>query len=191
MVYMPQKSKHKISELVLLIHPLFSLIDFSSRVSSKIEKSNARFLLGIWGRQLKNAALNPKALIVIVLPSAYPANKIRRPWSYGRLTRFLSFAKKQFGERLIIVNGSIDIKKLRKEINAHGFVFDKKALKGKSFGEYFGACVADQSQRMQMVLPKGANQIERKQALSVLLTYRTKRKKLTAKRNPNKRKPMV
>lgn len=162
MVKLHSKEK-KVSEIILLVHPLFNIYNFPPPTKWQDPKKrkkrllNSRLFLGAWGNQLKKAAANPKSLVVIVLYS-YAEEQIN--YSLGsKLSRFIEFAKKQFGQRLFLVKDTIDPKLLEHEIERRGFVFEKE-LRGKSFGEYLDRCVFRETAYMEGIAGVGKDLIE-------------------------------
>lgn len=142
---MPQTT---ISNIVLLVHPFYTL-HFARQqygIDALQAKKNMSFLAGIWGNELKKAALNKQSLVVIVSPFLLP-----RPRFLPSFNRFLNFARKTFGDRLIELHDSIKVDVIAHHLDKHDMKLDRKILKGKSFGEYLGQCVTRQTK----ILEKG------------------------------------
>lgn len=90
---------------------------------------------------------------------------------YGKkFAKFIDFAKKKLGNRLILVNQSVLKTSIPLEIKGRGFRLNKRALSGMSFGEYFDACVITQTDYLKDQLRKSIGKtprIKRKAALSL------------------------
>ena len=185
MVKLDSKEK-KISEIILLVHPLYYLRDKENL--SKIEKLNARLLLGAWGKELKDTAKNPRAIVVFVLPGSSFRHNWFNPLFNPRLKRFVLFAKRMFGDRFFFVDRSIDPEKLSGRISKRGFVFDRKTLAGRSFGEYWNLCVRMQTERIVKTIGFGVESIRPIYDLSLDFHKTNKQSKQRIRKRPNIRR---
>ncbi|MDO8538476.1 MAG: hypothetical protein Q7S21_06330 [archaeon] len=144
---------------------------------SKELKIESRLLLGAWGNQIRKAASNPNAIVVIVLPIIFP--EIKSDWVRSRLRRLVDFAKREFGDRAFTFVGTIDPKELRFQIKKRGFVFDRgifgSRFHGKSFGQYLELCVKEETELMAKAARVPKRSIKMVPELS--LEYEKKRKK--------------
>ncbi|MDD5162973.1 MAG: hypothetical protein PHD95_02080 [Candidatus ainarchaeum sp.] len=148
-----------ISRIEVLVHPFFTLIcnrdsfigDNKKQVKKKIEA-----LAKQWGREIQLVASDPSAILVVMptykqVPVSNSPNSKLSKWSALQLKKLLVFAKKTLGNRLFAFSTFGQLQSLENAARKKGFVFDKKALRGRAFGEYLDLCV----QTAQEVLCKG------------------------------------
>jgi|GEM_PF-6771826 len=124
------------------------MISGSSEKPTPIVRRTINFLLGIWGNEIRKAAAEKNTLIVIVKPKITGADTVFshkmvpvKNWADSKVQKMIEFAKKSAGERVFVEHGAVHTRRLKEEILRRGFQIDRKALNGKSFGEYWNRCV--------------------------------------------------
>ncbi|MBS3061179.1 MAG: hypothetical protein J4215_01190 [Candidatus Diapherotrites archaeon] len=144
---------HSISKISLLVHPLYTfayLDDPAARL-----KKNARFVLGLWGNEIRRTAQEPDSVLVIVTPSSKLLK--RRPhantaWFLRKLGKLVSFAHRSLGTRVVVQPGNISGDSLKRLLARRGFSINLERIGVRSFGEYWNMCVFNQSRRLANVL---------------------------------------
>lgn len=183
-------SPRPLSRIVMLVHPLYSLIHSSSnyfedhqRLSLALSRKNVDFLLGRWGEQIVRASKNPETLAIIItydfrldsrdlqkkLPVNDPAFLRRVAWVEQRLARFYAWIERAMGGRSVFVANSVRDLSIRRKIFQEGFVLSPR-WRGKAFGEYLTRCVEREVQRALWIIPggsKGLRSIARSKNLSL------------------------
>lgn len=175
-------SQTTINEVNLLVHPFYS----ASRVLYSLETGKVRsirptkearetmkFLSGRWGQAISHTAGNPQAILIIITPFLEKGKKIhprffdRTQWYFEQFNRLMLFANKQLGNRLMVFDGTVDSKKIHEALKKRGFKIQRKALRGKSFGEWWRECVHEETRRLAKSLKVPLQRIRPVEGLSV------------------------
>lgn len=152
------------SRVSLLVHPFFSAILENSK-SQKVRK-NLSFLAGLWGKKIREAAQDPETLFIIVADGLSKKSPHRE-----KFDALVSFARKNLGERFVLVNFLISSESLGKELRRRNFIISPKNFSGISFGEWWGECVHKEAGRLANVLGVDPKKIISRPDLSVNPPY--------------------
>lgn len=186
----------KISEVILLVHPLYSILgerryytppfgvgDYYTpsfgvgepEGSAEVRK-NAKVMLGAWGNEIKKASENPNSILIILSPITFrELTRTHSAWTRNKFVRLVVFAKRKLGDRLFFEQEPVS-KMLEEKLGKRGFVIDRKALRGKSFGQYFDHCVKDQRRALARLFKVPEGSISKARQLSLEDGFRGARK---------------
>jgi hypothetical protein len=159
-----------ISRIEVLVHPFYTGISRQDKpMPTKQARMKVKILAKQWGKQIKSVAEDPSAILIVM-----PAYRERRwpitpahNYYHAQAKRLLLFAKKALGKRLFAFQNFRDLMTFNTALETRGFVLHKKALHGKTFGEYFHACVGDAQGILCNHLGIGLAKIPRAKELSV------------------------
>lgn len=158
------------SKVILLVHPFYSFgpNTFGELKSLRFEKvrHNAQFMLGLWGKEIKDAAKDPDAVVFVVTHSKL-ARVPEGKKAAGLLPHFFRFARKELGVRLFVVKGTINPEMLRAALKKRGFV-PSPNITGRAFGEWVGSCVRRERENLEKALNIPFSRIEEIQHLSMM-----------------------
>lgn len=182
---MAQPKTRLIKNIVLLVHPFYSL---GTRYDTPTQQTvkNYSFLAGVWGKELLKAQKDPKTFVVIVWPKNIESARLEAAdlhenhekgfGTYVRLLnqfeRFKKFAQNQFtsSKRLLEFDGLFthDTAKLIETLRSRGYGFDPKMLRGRSFGEYwYDRCVQAETIGVSHAFQTELDKIKEKPFLSL------------------------
>ncbi len=119
------------------MHPLYS-IRFSRLSPSPDLRKNVSYLMGRWGNEIKKAAEDPKAMVVMLVPEYWENEKL---WFYPMIEKMVSFSRRRLGDRFFLGGTDLNPRKLREELIRRKIAVHDAILGGKSFGEWWNACV--------------------------------------------------
>ena len=167
-VCMPEE----ISHIVLLVHPFFRYRGIDQRIQTDRERENIRFLSKLWGKQIQQAARNPRAIVVIVLPKL---SKRGNPDAKPLIKTLVQSARKALGQRLFVTGETMGPRALQNLFRRRGLVLNRSAFQvnsggepaGKSFGEDWGECPQTMSRTLEDTLQLPAGSIHPMAHLSI------------------------
>lgn len=151
---MSNNKNKKLVRFDVLVHPFFDALYLGVH---DVNQPDLKFMAGLWGKRIKAIAKNPKRLLILIPASTHG--------NVGKSTsremrefeeRFIKFAERKLGNRLIIYNSThLNREKFVEKLNNAGYsTKNLKKAEGSIYGEAHGECVLDFKRDLKIFLNK-------------------------------------